>query len=52
MSQERGQGLTQIIGHKKRCRPAFDGQSNSNRMEPFALHAVHIPSGMPHNGGA
>ena len=37
--QGRMSGLTQIMGHMKRCRPALDGQSNSKRMEPFALHA-------------
>lgn len=31
-------GLTQIVGHMKRCRPALEGLSNSYLMEPFALH--------------
>ena len=34
--------LTQIEGQMNRCKPAFDGQSNSKRIEPFALHD-HVP---------
>ena len=26
-----------MVGQMKRCRPAFEGQSNSNLMEPLAL---------------
>ena len=37
------QGLTQIDGHMKRCRPALEGLSNSNLMEPFALHSHANP---------
>ena len=29
--------LTHIDGQMKRCRPAFEGQSNSYLMDPFAL---------------
>ncbi len=33
-------GLTQTSGKAKRCRPPLDGQSNSKRMDPFALRGT------------
>ena len=38
-------GLTQIDGHMKRCRPALEGLSNSNLMDPLALHSHASPQG-------
>ena len=36
----RAKALTQMVGHMKRCRPALEGQANSNRMDPLALQGA------------
>ena len=36
----RGKALTQMVGQMKRCRPALEGQANSNLMDPLALQGA------------
>ena len=36
----RTEALTQMVGQMKRCRPALEGQANSNLMDPLALQGA------------